>query len=77
MQWDAPADEGGAPLSGYTIYLDSVLYFNSSHTESTLNEYTFTSLTVGRTYTIGISGRNEIGEGSATTISLLAASLPP
>ena len=42
-----------------------------------LNEYTLTSLTVGRTYAIAVSARNRIGEGPASSISLLAVSLPP
>ena len=59
------------------IYLETQVYYNSSEGESTLSEYTLTSLTVGRTYAIAVSARNRIGEGPAASISLLAASLPP
>ena len=77
MKWDLPADDGGHPITGYTIYLDGLVYFNTTGAESTLSEYVLTSLTVDRSYVITVTARNDIGEGSVATITLLAASLAP
>jgi hypothetical protein len=72
-----PPDNGGDPITGHLIYLDGLLYYNSSEGNSTLNEYTITSLTVGRFYAITVAARNRIGAGANATITLEAASLPP
>ena len=77
MKWDLPADDGGNPITGYTVYLDGLVYFNSTEGDSTLSEYTLTSLTVDRGYAISVSARNLIGESELATQNLLAASLPP
>lgn len=77
MKWDLPSDNGGHPITGYTIYLDGLLQHNTTGSESTLSEYVLTSLTVDRAYEISVSARNDIGEGALATITLLAASLAP
>ena len=60
--WGLPVDEGGDPVTGYLIYLDSVLYFDARG-DPTLNEFTFMALNVAQVYTIGVSAVNDIGEG--------------
>jgi hypothetical protein len=77
VKWDAPADDGGSAVTGYTIYLDGLPYYNSTEGDSTLSEHTLTTLTVGREYTIAVSARNRIGEGVAASLTALAASPPP
>ena len=81
VRWDLPLDSaggnGGDPITGHMVYLDGLAYYNSSEGNSTLNEYTFTSLTVGRFYDISVATRNRIGEGANATLRLEAASLPP
>lgn len=52
IRWDIPPDNGGDPITGHLIFLDEVLYYNSTEGDSTLNEFTLTSLTVGRFYKI-------------------------
>lgn len=77
VRWDLPPDNGGDPITGHLIFLDGLLYYNSSEGNSTLNEYTITSLTVGRFYVITVAARNRIGPGANASITLEAASLPP
>jgi hypothetical protein len=77
VKWDLPTDNGGQAITGYTIYLDDLLYYNTTDTEATLSEYVFTSLTVDRSYEIKVAARNDIGEGAIASITLLAASLAP
>ena len=75
ITWALPADEGGDPVTGYLVYLDNDLYLDARG-DPTLNEFTFTSLNVAQTYTIGVSSVNDIGEGPTATLSELAASVP-
>lgn len=77
VKWDLPTDDGGQPITGYAVYLDGLVYFNTTEADSTLSEYVLTSLTVDREYEIVVTARNDIGEGAAATITLLAASLAP
>jgi len=46
VKWSLPADNGGSPVNGYLIYLNGVLLVDAS-TQSTLNVYTYTGLSVG------------------------------
>jgi hypothetical protein len=69
IAWDLPTDNGANPVVGYVIYLDNVVHHNTSNYDSALNEYTFTTLTVGRVYTIGTSARNLKGEGVQATVA--------
>jgi hypothetical protein len=47
--WTIPTDEGGDPVLGYKLYLNNSLWYDASQ-ESTLNNYTFIGLSVGKTY---------------------------
>ena len=75
ITWALPADEGGDPVTGYLVYLDEVLHYDARGVP-TLNEFTFTSLNVAQTYTLGVSAVNDIGEGPQDTLMELAASVP-
>ena len=46
VTWAIPADSGGTPVNGYLIYLNNALLVDAS-TQSTLNKYTYTGLSVG------------------------------
>jgi hypothetical protein len=75
VKWQLPSDNGGSPVNGYMLYLNNVLLVDAS-TQSTLNQYTYTGLSVGQTYLISISAVNNIGESVKASLSLLAASVP-
>ncbi len=62
--WDLPADDGGSPIVGYRVYLNSVLKYDGNGT-STQNNYTLINLIVGRTYVISVSAINNKGEGTS------------
>lgn len=51
------------------------MYYDGS-SQSTLNSYTITDLTVGVTYSISVTAINAAGESPKTTLSLLGASVP-
>jgi hypothetical protein len=75
IHWTLPDDEGGDPVLGYKLYLDSALVLDAS-LQSTLNEYTYTGLSVGRTYRLAVTAINDIGESPPAYLDLLAASVP-
>jgi hypothetical protein len=73
LTWSLPTDEGGDPVTGYNIYKNSELVHSG---ESTLNTYTFESLSVGIVYELSVTAFNDIGESLFSTLSLKAASVP-
>ena len=75
VKWQLPADNGGSPVNGYRLYLNDILLVDAS-TQSTLNSYTYTGLSVGQTYLLSISAVNNIGESPKASLNLLAASVP-
>lgn len=46
VSWQLPTDNGGSSVNGYKLYLNNVLLVDAS-TQSTLNQYTYTGLSVG------------------------------
>ena len=71
-----PADDGGSPITGYRLYLNSVLVYDGNGT-STQNNYTVTNLIVGHDFTISVSALNNKGEGlSQASIVLSSSSVP-
>lgn len=62
-------------MLGYKLYLDGVLYYDGSSSTSVVS-YTVTSLSVGISYSISVTAVNAVGEGSSTSLTLLAASVP-
>jgi len=75
LKWSLPEDEGGDPVTGYKLYVDSVLIQDASGS-STMNEYIFTNLSVGAPYQLQVAAVNSIGESLAASLTLLAASVP-
>lgn len=70
IRWQAPAD--GDPPTSYRIYLDGDLVGSS-----TSSSYTITGLAVDTTYTVGVAGVNEAGEGALATEVTSTSSLEP
>jgi hypothetical protein len=66
---------GGNSVLGYRLYINSSLILDAS-TQSTLNNYTFTGLSVGQTYNISVTAVNQISESNAAFLYLVAASVP-
>ena len=75
IQWNLPVDQGGDPVLGYNLYLNSSLFLNASN-QSTLNNYTFTGLYVGMTYNLTVTAVNHIGESLPASLILIASSVP-
>jgi len=73
ITWGEPAGNGGSVVSGYKVYRDGKLSYEASNTEFT---FTFYDLSVGTTYTIGVSAVNAVTEGPRSELALLAASVP-
>jgi hypothetical protein len=67
VSWNAPAIEGGSPISGYTVtpYIGSSaqtsVHVGGSETSTTIN-----GLTNGTGYTFLVTAANEVGEGPAS-----------
>lgn len=68
LDWDTPADDGGSPITGYKIYVESpvgggfiVLVANTMSTDT---EYLDTGLSPNTEYNYKIRAINAIGEGS-------------
>ena len=69
LGWDAPAADGGAPITGYRIEVstDGNTWTNLvADTESTDTEYRHTGLTAGSTRYYRVSAINTIGTGTAS-----------
>lgn len=81
ISWTAPASDGGAALTLYTVYWDNASgsTFTSLGTTST-STLSFTKssgLTVGSTYKFKVTAKNAIGESVySSTLSVIAASVP-
>lgn len=61
VTWSMPSDNGGSPITGYRLYLDTVLLYDGSSL-STEVVYTIVNLIVGRAYQISVSANNAKGE---------------
>lgn len=75
ISWSVPIDMGGNSVLGYRLYINSSLILDAS-TQSTLNNYTFSGLSVGQTYNISVTAVNQISESNAAFLYLVAASVP-
>lgn len=75
VAWTIPADDGGSTVRGYKLYIDDVLTYDGSD-DASVTAYMITGLTVGQSYEFDVSAVNDFGEGSKTTITLVAAAPP-
>ena len=64
LSWYPPADNGGAPITGYRIYwgTSSGSYTHSVEVGNVTN-YTIIGLENGKTYYFAVAAINSIGEG--------------
>jgi fibronectin type 3 domain-containing protein len=78
LSWSAPADDGGASITNYTVYRDSVSGNETPLiTLGNVLTYTNTELTNGQTYYYKISAVNSVGEGTLSEeASATPASVP-
>jgi hypothetical protein len=60
---------------GYKIFLDETLWFDAS-SQSTVNEFTFTGLSVGTLHRFSVSAINNIGMSNFAYLDLIASSVP-
>lgn len=75
ISWALPLSQGGDPVIGFKLYVNTALVLDAS-TMSTLNEYTFTGLSVGETYRFSVTALNHVGESAPAYLDLIAASVP-
>jgi hypothetical protein len=62
LSWDAPASDGGSPITGYTVYRSDGTVFNLG----TVTSYKDTQTARGQTYSYTVTAVNSVGEGPAS-----------
>jgi hypothetical protein len=79
VTYAAPADNGGASITGYDLQIDDVSNFASPTTAAdTASPYVFGSLSPGKTYYVRVRAKNSQGAGaySGTRTIATAATVP-
>jgi len=74
LSWTAPADTGGAAISGYQIKKNGSIVV--ADTGGTATTYSATGLTAGATYTFAVAAINSSGEGGDSNVPSLTTSGP-
>jgi titin len=70
--WAEPDDDGGAPVQGYSVYVDGVLYANTSALNVTIQD-----LQYGISYSVTVLAYNLAGSGpSSEPMSAVPVSVP-
>ncbi|MDE0076144.1 MAG: fibronectin type III domain-containing protein [Caldilineaceae bacterium] len=82
LTWSAPADDGGAAITGYTLQVSSdgtTGWSTRTSPSASATEYSHTGLQPGTTRYYRISARNSAGSGdwSATQSATTAGAAPP
>ena len=77
VTWAAPADTGGAPITGYKLY-SSADNYTTAVAAPTASPFTLSGLTNGTAYAFKVSAVNATGEGplSAASNSVTPAGVP-
>jgi len=77
LQWVAPADDGGNPLTKYTVYRGAAAGSLSMLVELGVTlSYLDTAVTNGQTYFYAVSASNVIGEGERSNVAQATPSIP-
>lgn len=85
IQWDAPVNNGGTPITTYDIYYDNALSYGlvilktgvTTQEWSTAGTITASSLTDGYLYRFAVIARNAIGESvMSEMVEIHAATVP-
>ncbi len=77
LQWMAPTDDGGNPISSYKVYRGpSSGSLSLQATLEAVLTYTNTGLINGQTYYYGVTASNALGEGSMSNIATATPSAP-
>lgn len=76
VSWQAPAANGGAPITGYTV--TSTPAGATVNAAANATSATVSGLTVGTAYTFNVAAINKVGTGPASQVSgsVVAARLP-
>ena len=74
MGWDAPTDDGGAPITGYTV--TSTPGGKTCSITGALS-CVVTGLTNGTVYTFTVTATNSAGDSSASGASAAVTPMPP
>ena len=80
IQWTAPADNGGTPITDYIVMWDQGLggaFVTLGSSQGQLNYLTGQTLVTGTTYRFQVLAKNAIGNGPLSSVgSLISANLP-
>ena len=78
LTWDAPASDGGAPITGYEWDGDgTTLGWRDVLGGAGIRSYRVTGLTNGQAYTLKVRAVNEAGEGAAASASAVTPAPVP
>ena len=69
VSWDAPADDGGSPIVGFTATCASTSGAASASASDIASPIVVSGLTNGATYTCSVTATNAIGESAASAPS--------
>jgi hypothetical protein len=74
LNWQPPANDGGYPVTGYVVTKDGVPVATPG---SAARNHTFTGLTQGATYTLGVAAVNSQGPGPAVERTVRMVNVAP
>ncbi|WP_435745540.1 fibronectin type III domain-containing protein, partial [Nocardioides sp. SYSU DS0663] len=73
LTWQAPASDGGSPVTGYALTRDGAAVTTLG---ATARSHTFTGLAPGATYSLGVAAVNAVGTGPVTTATVTTPTAP-
>jgi len=73
LGWDAPANDGGSPITGYEVSRDDGTTWVAADSNT---GHTFTGLLNGNTYTFRVRAVNAVGNGAEASETATPATIP-